>query len=451
MSSAMDQECTMCVRKGAITCNGCNTTKYCSTECQNLDKPVHDLLCKTFKDFTTPPKETMRRAIYFPDNDEGPRFIWLPTNLNPATDREVTVFKEILEIEPPIMLAREFYSINRNLIQNRQLEKSITIFNPTMMRSNPETNDVEVKEGKGNYDFASLTRGNILAGWRGPVFAYCHEGVHVDGRDNPPEFVENIELADLRHIADWLTSTGPIPSFSRKSGIIRDGTLCANGEICGVRINCGADSKLSNQDYEGITVPIDDPVFRHPASAISNLIGIPIQFRMSPSPSPNLNKPLNEDLTNKTAAALATDITSTYVCEPTPSILEHYGTFVFGAPSYWNKKEISKGVQGFGSPPSEWAGNVGSVIAVRTDGKVLHPEHLHAICFFCGEWMRPEFYKFYKEATQPTGQDLLALREKILDEMTKAKFLEFYQQAIRLRMQADPGQLWAMLPSPYDV
>jgi hypothetical protein len=54
-----------------MKCAGCSDATYCSPECHRTDWIAHKLLCKTVKDFQTPPKVTERRkfmgrAIFFP-------------------------------------------------------------------------------------------------------------------------------------------------------------------------------------------------------------------------------------------------------------------------------------------------------------------------------------------------------------------------------------------------
>lgn len=41
-------------------------------------RQFHKVLCKSFADFKERPSEDVRRAIFFPENEDKPRFIWLP-------------------------------------------------------------------------------------------------------------------------------------------------------------------------------------------------------------------------------------------------------------------------------------------------------------------------------------------------------------------------------------
>lgn len=70
--------CAMCRLPGTLACGGWKSIKYSSATCQKGDWPVHKLICKTFQDFlTTRPTSEHHSAIYFPADEDTPRFVWL--------------------------------------------------------------------------------------------------------------------------------------------------------------------------------------------------------------------------------------------------------------------------------------------------------------------------------------------------------------------------------------
>lgn len=52
---------------------------YCSTACQTADHAQHNVLCGTFRHFQEEhrPSPMHRRVIFFPQDEDRPRFVWL--------------------------------------------------------------------------------------------------------------------------------------------------------------------------------------------------------------------------------------------------------------------------------------------------------------------------------------------------------------------------------------
>jgi predicted RNA-binding Zn-ribbon protein involved in translation (DUF1610 family) len=62
-------------------CTTCNNMIYCSTNCQEADRPTHSEFCSSFRAHRQPPPPDQNRhqyrAIYFPMNAAHMRFVWV--------------------------------------------------------------------------------------------------------------------------------------------------------------------------------------------------------------------------------------------------------------------------------------------------------------------------------------------------------------------------------------
>lgn len=69
--------CLACNKNATARCGVCENARYCSTQCQRKDWPVHKLLCKTFPDFQDRPGPNFVRGLFFGADEDAPRFVWL--------------------------------------------------------------------------------------------------------------------------------------------------------------------------------------------------------------------------------------------------------------------------------------------------------------------------------------------------------------------------------------
>jgi len=71
--------CSMCSQSRTIICTVCNCSPYCSEDCRETDRPIHQRLCSSFRDFgvASAPLPGLRRAIVFPEDRTKPRFVWV--------------------------------------------------------------------------------------------------------------------------------------------------------------------------------------------------------------------------------------------------------------------------------------------------------------------------------------------------------------------------------------
>lgn len=70
--------CTVCPQPGHLICTGCRGTRYCSAECQKVDRPTHKAFCSSLASFSADrrPSPLHVRAILFPENKKKPEWTW---------------------------------------------------------------------------------------------------------------------------------------------------------------------------------------------------------------------------------------------------------------------------------------------------------------------------------------------------------------------------------------
>ncbi|KAG8158291.1 hypothetical protein KVR01_012052 [Diaporthe batatas] len=74
--------CTVCDRPGHLKCSGCHSMRYCSVQCQKLDRNTHKFFCKSFARFTDDKRPSPHhvRAIVFPEHKTQPEWTWVLRN-----------------------------------------------------------------------------------------------------------------------------------------------------------------------------------------------------------------------------------------------------------------------------------------------------------------------------------------------------------------------------------
>lgn len=121
MPSTFKRKCIICSDKAPKCCGQCKAAWYCSAECQISDWAVHRLLCKSYKDFLTPPTKYSYRAIFFPVNETKPKFVWKGDG--PEFGNDVDCMKKILGITDGTGL--ECNGCPNNFIQNRSIKHEL--------------------------------------------------------------------------------------------------------------------------------------------------------------------------------------------------------------------------------------------------------------------------------------------------------------------------------------
>jgi hypothetical protein len=129
--------CNECESAAGLICSGCRTTRYCSKACQQLSRPTHKHLCKTFKDFqdrptSKKPNESYSRAILFRPEEKHSRFIWLKLILHDYRYLGPYLTPDEKASDDALALSKDEESsfdrsFSRNDILNRELNYTIKL------------------------------------------------------------------------------------------------------------------------------------------------------------------------------------------------------------------------------------------------------------------------------------------------------------------------------------
>jgi len=248
--------CAMCNEPSTQRCKQCQSTRYCSTQCQKDDWPLHKLLCKSFENFRdTRPSTHHKRAIYFPETGDQPVFAWIYVEEN-GGDIYALVFGEGVS-ETPRNIAMD--RMNFNCVLNRRLEKIIELktFRDNMTRGKNQS------LLKVNKELSESRRGPILA--VGLEYSCNYSAVDLDPMD-------------LRHIVDNLRVI-----YDRGKRLDQEGARSSIDGVPGVRINCMGDVFLSGAQYEAINIPASqrNTMSQYP-TPICQHIGLPLVIHTIP-------------------------------------------------------------------------------------------------------------------------------------------------------------------------
>ena len=110
--------CAMCNNPGSL-CAQCHGIRYCSKACQEVDWPLHKLLCKSFNSFPSSKRPTpkFQRCIWFPEKGPQPRWVWVRFKAEDEPDLELLRYSK-----EQVKLMRETNKWDVNLILKRDCQ-----------------------------------------------------------------------------------------------------------------------------------------------------------------------------------------------------------------------------------------------------------------------------------------------------------------------------------------
>ncbi|KAI1611019.1 hypothetical protein EDD36DRAFT_497871 [Exophiala viscosa] len=414
----LEETCIMCPRRGPN-----DAQNVWMRDCQRLDWKNHKILCASFSEARPSTAgvdvHAHRRALFFPDGDQPPRFTWLAVSKNPQTAGE-SFNKEAYFRRG----GHDSASTNHNSIQARDIhrEQYETLWFTSKRYAANQAPNVAVR---------SFTRAGACAQhFRGPILvtrwvASQHRAIDVrDVRTAPGEY-RDIDMRDVRKAADYLSSA------YRRGG--QDPDLDSVRVPVGIVV-CPRTFVRSPVGY--FIVNGCDSIFQAEGSGLANLLGLPMTVR------PWYAHPTgSEDLRNQTAMLLMRDITSVKVSTRTSTPGSGDGDFLRGMEGSYC------GEQGFASTPQTWTGNkIGDVLVARADGLPLLSLHLEALCLYVSTKVEP---RLAQAVSGLTGRAVVLSREQVLGTITKADFLAFFEELRAQRAPTDPR--WRLFPTPYSM
>lgn len=376
----------------------------------------------------------MRRAILLPTNKNSPQWTWVPYTDGTDIDHEAIVSR--LGKDNP---AIDLRVIQYNSVLGRDTQHTIYIW----------FRDAYLVDGSTmNRSVLAATLGLRPLRWSGAVLVCGGKGCDID-------------LTDYKHVLDFL-------SVYDVQGKQEERMLWASRSIDrgldprptglqeGIRANCLGDQQvLGLPAFQRVLVPK-----RHPQGSL-NRDNTPtlqdLQVSMTggnpsrntsgtvPALSTLLKMPLSVWKIDSVEAWVnrSTSSNDLFRNEATVSLLHH----VELQPSSKTKTRRDKCACGCGQRvpcgcfPNGWFHRVGSVFAVRQDGKPLLKEHVDALV------------AFYKRKLAPLCACCTAKDEhdtaRLSAETTPEKFRRFFEEYREAKGLLDPR--WNTVPSPYEV
>ena len=396
--------------------------------CQALDWKNHKILCEPFNDVS--PRDSFRRALFFPAAEGKPRFVWVGVEKHLLGDYEVFDHSSYFGDS-----GKDISYSWRNEIQardmNRDREETLNIY---CMANNTEQ--------AANQAIKNFTRaGACSTCFRGPYLVMRHAG-----KDPAPEYFRDMDMRDVRHAADYFSTF----YRSYEKGLL-------DLRVCAVAILCSADRDRHDlPKYVEKVLNGADPVFGGSGSGIANLLGIPLLLSLVVTPDQKRAQEQGLEsahLRDKVVELLLRDVNSYTKGSQIPEVDRVASARLrqtLGLPPDADitrlparRDGLQDGQDGFGSSPATWNGASGSLMLVRADGLPLLREQVETLCAYVEHVVEPRLSAAV--AGLSTGQ-MVTEREQILQTITKEDFSDFFQ-----RFKQSQGPRFAWTPSPYEM
>ena len=196
--------CTICSEASREICHRCESVAYCSSECRETDKKLHENICEHYYAFVNslPARPTGATVgIYFGHDDAIPRFVWVEysvvgTSPDGAPIRRPQLARHFQHGVPgEERLALEIQKLALNNYRSKMLQH--TFFVASQSGASPA--DTETYQNlPPNRCIDKLTKGYSMleAKWRGSFLLFCR-----DYNSDSPGFVD-ATLTDYRGIVD---------------------------------------------------------------------------------------------------------------------------------------------------------------------------------------------------------------------------------------------------------
>ncbi|KAL9031874.1 MAG: hypothetical protein Q9196_000129 [Gyalolechia fulgens] len=278
--------CANCLLPATHHCRQCGSSWYCSAKCQRADWVYHKHLCPKFKDFKERPDSKSVRAIFFPDDDKTPKFVWLKSNDKVLDAKCVS---EKLEVAELLGVTVEEQMGQQEVM--RSLRRAAKPGSSTARTHLIVREDGLIDGSKPNLSIGTITKGNFLFSWRGPVLAVLTtlEETH-NGNANPT--LDDMTMTDYRDLVDFFGTYGKYvegqedfgpTSFWWLAPVLKQ-EMITRPQIQVVKISCDVEQRLTGLKYNPFNIGEG-----HPAMAclqplpITASLGLPLIMRRFPT------------------------------------------------------------------------------------------------------------------------------------------------------------------------
>ena len=266
-------DCTMCNRPNAQPCVVCGSARYCSTQCREDDRPIHNLLCDAYTKHIDRPGPNYKRAIIFHSHKLSPEFVWYEVvarfkhdkrRLETAWDEDPCV-KEILSAPGNSRLV--FHLFCENILRHRWLGHSLGI----MHRNLPRGADEDLTPNQG---IMALTKGTMNPFWKGSAVILKTRSVEV-----LPSYYQDVNMVDFRDAVDFFLSfnndVANVPEMAIRMSTPRSA-------IC-VLVRTSEHVRTGYDAYQPYFFFREEPAFnRTITSLISQFVELPVRVIMNP-------------------------------------------------------------------------------------------------------------------------------------------------------------------------
>ncbi|KAI9682948.1 MAG: hypothetical protein M1829_006384 [Trizodia sp. TS-e1964] len=330
--------------------------------CQQLDLPMHKLLCSSYLPLTQRPSLDHRIAIYFPENSAEPKLVKLRFDFLPN--------------------GSTYPDLSKNGDFSTHVEPNTPfVYNAVLNRNTPNTicllfrRDFMCDGSKPNRSITSIVTWKTL--WRGAVIAFGFEGIFDQAK-----LCVDLTMADFRHIIDFLEWNGNctyLPVGTRWYGTYAEG----------VRIACaGEQDTMGSPRFEAVRFPLEFPdCNEEDPMPIVKLLGIPIKmYQLDPQPPWADDKNFAGRFINEAATCL------TLSCTPDERVSRNYDTC------------------GWGKAPKRWQDSAGSAVVVRRDSKPWSVKQMAALSEFCQFTVR----RWFARSNRSPGTESFLTKDQVL-------------------------------------
>ncbi|KAL8647754.1 MAG: hypothetical protein Q9226_006301 [Calogaya cf. arnoldii] len=403
--------CATCLQQAQVKCAQCKSTWYCSRECQRIDWTFHKHLCREFKNFQTRPEPNSVRAIFFPEDEKAPRFVWLKQNDEPLDLGYVHEKFEPGEVEELLLVTEEEVSqqfVTRSIRRDRRQDE-VTARGYLLVRRNSFADG-----SKPNMSVGWVTKGNFQFSWRGPMVAVLTR--FDESEENEDEAVlDDISVLDFRDLIDFFGIYGHLLpghddfgalSFWWLSQSLRD-ELERQHQIKVVQVASDLENKHIGTKFQQREIGAGSPAFAYVQPCpVTSKLGLPLVLRRIPVDDIWKEEAEAKGDTNHGAHLLLLDV------DPKSPL--------------------------WGTPPGFL--QQGTVLLMRQDGKDLHAHHVEAIIMY--------LLQVVQEAMKESS-DGGRSKAEVLELMHPSR-LDWYFNRYR-KEKAEEEESWKDSPPMFDI